>query len=146
MKSVIQSVILVAGLTVAYVFSSIEECQQKGYPTSCNGTEGVLENGTPCLTVYTGPTFAVAGLCMNGQCAYPNSSEEDKRAHPKQYHNCSDKYNYARMVLFNCYYYCNKSGEWFYGFYNFSTDCHMEDGKAPFGKCCKGECTRNITC
>nr|XP_054918291.1 uncharacterized protein LOC129380649 isoform X4 [Dermacentor andersoni] len=105
-------------LSATYVFSSTNETQQKGYPTSCeNSTGGFLQNGTPCVTEFKAPSFAIAGLCDNGTCMWPSTLEEEEKAHPEMYHHCPDRLNTA-----------------------------MYENPEEIGRCCKGECTKNTTC
>nr|XP_054918290.1 uncharacterized protein LOC129380649 isoform X3 [Dermacentor andersoni] len=112
-------------LSATYVFSSTNETQQ---------------------TEFKAPSFAIAGLCDNGTCMWPSTLEEEEKAHPEMYHHCPDRLNTAKMYLFSCYYTCNISDQWYYGFYNFSSYCRMYENPEEIGRCCKGECTKNTTC
>ncbi|KAL1472148.1 hypothetical protein MTO96_023157 [Rhipicephalus appendiculatus] len=135
--------------------------KKEGYATSCtfNCTTNYISrnmayhHGTPCLTLTEqGRPYNGAGLCKHGKCMNGDelSLREEKEAYPQQLHRCPDKENYSRMVLTSCYYFCNMTGNWFYGHFNsnYSSSCHLLDPAMPnrLGWCCNGTCIREAHC
>uniref|UniRef100_L7M976 Putative tick 18.3 kDa family protein n=1 Tax=Rhipicephalus pulchellus TaxID=72859 RepID=L7M976_RHIPC len=132
-----------------------------GYATDCrfnctnNHTSRAMpyHHGTPCLTLSdTGKPYDGAGICKNGNCMNGDNLKprEEHEAYPPRLRKCPDKENYSRMVLLSCHYFCNKEGNWFFGYYNsnYSSSCHLSDPPMPgrLGWCCEGKCITEAFC
>uniref|UniRef100_A0A224YI44 Basic tail secreted protein n=1 Tax=Rhipicephalus zambeziensis TaxID=60191 RepID=A0A224YI44_9ACAR len=132
-----------------------------GYATSCNYmcTQGfasynwAYRNGTPCLQIDpNGRRAGPAGLCMSGTCnpIYEPTLQEDQLTHPSQLLQCPDKEHTGRNILTSCYYYCNKNGTWYAGYYDSkpSSGCNLRNPTArqPLGWCCRGDCIKKYNC
>nr|XP_037273446.1 uncharacterized protein LOC119165370 [Rhipicephalus microplus] len=134
----------------------------KGYATSCQYTCTYFGKrkhinysaGTPCVILdeYEDRVNNV-GICQRGICkpSYKLESRNPKiknKIFAKQYLKCEEVEHYGRNMLKDCHYFCQRGGEWFYGFYknSYNSACQTLNPRRMSGYCCRGKCLPKELC
>uniref|UniRef100_G3MQV5 Uncharacterized protein n=1 Tax=Amblyomma maculatum TaxID=34609 RepID=G3MQV5_AMBMU len=125
----------------------------KSYNYKCRLTTGTYPEGMPCMPLTNGGQQKDdPGLCKEGRCTPLSELLPLVRpcVHPLSLHQCEDMNHEKKDILRNCYYYCRKDKEWYYGYYasNENSVCLLpnENNSGGRGWCCRGSCIAQPHC